>query len=109
VAQKRAFFDGRPTLATLVLVDRIGVDDPLGAIAAHGMGGVWGTLSAGLFTTPELAAIGQPGLVYGGGLHQLGVQALGDMGGVAEMADEVQVEATFPDGTKLVTVHDPIV
>jgi urease subunit gamma len=28
--------------------------------------------------------------------------------GVAEMIDEVQVEATFPDGTKLVTVHDPI-
>jgi urease subunit gamma len=30
------------------------------------------------------------------------------MEGVAEMVDEVQVEATFPDGTKLVTVHHPI-
>jgi urease gamma subunit len=30
------------------------------------------------------------------------------MPGVAEMIHEVQVEATFPDGTKLVTVHDPI-
>jgi urease subunit gamma len=30
------------------------------------------------------------------------------MEGVAEMIPEVQVEATFPDGTKLVTVHDPI-
>ena len=30
------------------------------------------------------------------------------MEGVAEMIDEVQVEATFPDGTKLVTVHQPI-
>ena len=30
------------------------------------------------------------------------------MDGVAEMVAEVQVEATFPDGTKLVTVHDPI-
>ena len=30
------------------------------------------------------------------------------MDGVADMVDEVQVEATFPDGTKLVTVHDPI-
>ena len=29
--------------------------------------------------------------------------------GVAEMIHEVQVEATFPDGTKLVTIHDPIV
>ena len=30
------------------------------------------------------------------------------MEGVADMVDEVQVEATFPDGTKLVTVHEPI-
>lgn len=30
------------------------------------------------------------------------------MDGIAEMIDEVQVEATFPDGTKLVTVHNPI-
>ena len=30
------------------------------------------------------------------------------MDGVADMVHEVQVEATFPDGTKLVTVHDPI-
>ncbi len=31
------------------------------------------------------------------------------MEGVAEMVPEIQVEATFPDGTKLVTVHQPIV
>src|SRR6266566_7465716 len=31
------------------------------------------------------------------------------MEGVAEMIPEIQVEATFPDGTKLVTVHNPIV
>ncbi|RAI41520.1 urease subunit gamma [Rhodoplanes roseus] len=30
------------------------------------------------------------------------------MDGIAEMISEIQVEATFPDGTKLVTVHDPI-
>jgi urease subunit gamma len=30
------------------------------------------------------------------------------MGGIAEMIPEIQVEATFPDGTKLVTVHEPI-
>src|SRR5918911_1291131 len=71
------FVAGVVMYTTLAYVDRIGVDDPLGAIAAHGMGGIWGTLSAGLFTTPELAAIGQPGLFYGGGLYQLGVQALG--------------------------------
>ena len=38
------------------------------------------------------------------------ILARGDvMEGVPEMVDEVAVEATFPDGTKLVTVHDPIV
>lgn len=31
------------------------------------------------------------------------------MDGIAEMATEIQIEATFPDGTKLVTIHDPIV
>ena len=44
-------------------------------------------------------------------LMSLGTKILtGDdvMAGVAEMLDEVQVEATFPDGTKLVTVHNPI-
>jgi len=40
------------------------------------------------------------------GCHVLGVDDV--MDGVADMLHEVQVEATFPDGTKLVTVHDPI-
>ncbi len=74
------FVAGVIMYSTLVFVDKIGVDDPLGAIAAHGMGGIWGTLSCGLFTTPALAAsagIGGAGLLYGGGLTQLGVQALG--------------------------------
>ena len=31
------------------------------------------------------------------------------MDGIAEMITEIQIEATFPDGTKLVTIHDPIV
>ena len=51
-------------------MDRVRVDDPIGAIAGHGMGGVWGTLSCGLFTTAALAGtngVGQAGLFYGGG------------------------------------------
>jgi urease gamma subunit len=40
------------------------------------------------------------------GLHILGRDDV--MDGVPEMIDEVQVEGTFPDGTKLVTVHRPI-
>ncbi len=44
-------------------------------------------------------------------LMQYGITILTNddvMDGVAEMIDEIQVEATFPDGTKLVTIHDPI-
>jgi urease subunit gamma len=40
------------------------------------------------------------------GRHVLGREDV--LEGVPEMLHEVQVEATFPDGTKLVTVHDPI-
>jgi Amt family ammonium transporter len=61
-------------------VERAGIDDPIGAIAAHGMAGVWGTLSLGLLTLPSQAkslGTGSAGLLYGGGLHQLGVQVLG--------------------------------
>ena len=44
-------------------------------------------------------------------LMAAGAQVLGRdqvMDGIAEMIHEIQVEATFPDGTKLVTVHHPI-
>src|SRR6478736_182928 len=62
------------------LVERVGIDDPVGAMAAHGMSGIWGTLSLGLFAVPKLAenlATGSGGLFYGGGLHQMRIQALG--------------------------------
>ncbi|MGG3468275.1 ammonium transporter [Neobacillus pocheonensis] len=53
------------------------IDDPIAALSVHGAAGVWGTLSTGFFATKKLATVGQPGLFYGGGLHQLGVQAIG--------------------------------
>jgi ammonium transporter, Amt family len=64
----------------VIAVERIGIDDPIGAVAVHGMSGVWGTLATGLFAVPLLAkrlGTGQGGLVYTGSFHQLGVQALG--------------------------------
>src|SRR5690606_17113777 len=53
------------------------IDDPIFALSVHGIAGVWGTLSTGIFATSELAVVGQAGLLYGGGLEQLGVQAMG--------------------------------
>ena len=45
------------------------LDDPVGALSAHGLAGIWGTLSCGIFTSPryaELNAVGDPGLWYSG-------------------------------------------
>ena len=64
----------------VIFVERIGIDDPIGAVAVHGMSGVWGTLATGLFAVPHCsreAGNGTGGLVYTGSFHQLGVQALG--------------------------------
>jgi Amt family ammonium transporter len=56
------------------------IDDPVGALSAHGLAGIWGTISCGIFTAPRLAdynAVGKPGLVYTGSFHQLLAQCLG--------------------------------
>jgi Amt family ammonium transporter len=57
-------------------LNKIQVDDPVGAIPVHGLCGVWGTLAVGLFGQ---TALGSPanGLFYGGGFGQLGIQFLG--------------------------------
>jgi Amt family ammonium transporter len=63
----------------VLLIDRK-LDDPVGALSAHGLAGIWGTLACGLFTSPRLAdfnGIGEAGLIYSGSLEQLGVQAVG--------------------------------
>src|SRR5437868_8652349 len=64
----------------VLAVERIGIDDPIGAVAVHGVSGVWGTIATGLFAVPALAATlntGQGGFVYTGSLHQVWVQLLG--------------------------------
>jgi Amt family ammonium transporter len=61
----------------VILIDKL-LDDPVGALSAHGLAGIWGTLSCGLFTDPALATfngVGQGGLVYTGQFNQLGAQA----------------------------------
>jgi len=61
------------------------LDDPVGALSAHGLAGIWGTLAVGLFASPRLILdTASPGLYYGikdgavgASLGQLGVQAVG--------------------------------
>jgi ammonium transporter, Amt family len=62
-------------------IDKI-IDDPVGALSAHGLAGIWGTISCGFFTAPRLAqynAFGDPqgGLVYSGHFTQLAAQCIG--------------------------------
>jgi Amt family ammonium transporter len=71
---------GAVVVFAVIAFDRAKIDDPVGAISVHGVCGVLGTLAVGIFASPRLieaAGVGKPGLVYGGGLSQLGVQALG--------------------------------
>ena len=49
------FVAGVIVVVGVLLVERVGIDDPIGAVAAHGMSGVWGTLALGFVAVPELA------------------------------------------------------
>ena len=63
------------------------IDDPVGAISVHGIGGVFGTLAVGLFAQEKYGALagfeGVNGLFFGGGGHQLLVQFIGSMSSIA--------------------------
>jgi ammonium transporter, Amt family len=73
------FVAGIIVVVGVIVIDRR-LDDPVGALSSHGLAGIWGTLSCGLFTSTRLAevnGVGDPGLVYSGSIHQLAVQGLG--------------------------------
>ncbi len=58
-------------VVSVLAIDRVlKVDDPVGAVSVHGVCGAWGTLAVGLFNL-------EAGLFYGGGVTQLGIQAIG--------------------------------
>ena len=54
----------------VITIDRMKIDDPVGAVAVHGVNGVWGTLAVGLFAV-------EGGLLTGGGANQFIVQLTG--------------------------------
>ncbi|XP_075749181.1 putative ammonium transporter 3 [Rhipicephalus microplus] len=60
-------------------LERLRIDDPVGAVAVHGVGGIWGLLAVGLFADADSLlrlTSGRSGLFKGGGAYLLGVQAL---------------------------------
>ncbi len=67
--------------ASVRFFDNVGIDDPVGAVSVHGIGGLWGLLSVGLFADGTYGnyAITKPfatGLFYGGGCGQLIAQLI---------------------------------
>jgi Amt family ammonium transporter len=56
---------------------KMGVDDSLDVVAVHLVGGIWGSLSIGLFGTSAVNSVGLDGLFYGGGTELMVKQALG--------------------------------
>ncbi|XP_012261470.2 putative ammonium transporter 2 isoform X5 [Athalia rosae] len=64
---------------TMPALDRLGIDDPVGASSVHGAAGVWGVLAVGLFAgnpLPLNTTNGRTGLFKGGGWYLFGVQCL---------------------------------
>ncbi|XP_011065917.1 PREDICTED: putative ammonium transporter 3 [Acromyrmex echinatior] len=67
------------TCITMPALDRIHIDDPVGAAATHGASGIWGVIAIGLFADnphPLDTTSGRKGLFKGGGWYLLGVQSL---------------------------------
>ncbi|MCC7208880.1 MAG: ammonium transporter [Anaerolineae bacterium] len=71
-------------------IERIRIDDPVGAFAVHGACGIWGTLAIGLFGQPGLTfapagvdAATRAGLLLGGGADLLAVQIVGSLATIA--------------------------
>lgn len=60
----------------VVGVEKLQIDDPVGAVAVHGVNGVWGTLAVGIFGQ-KCMGLANDSLIFGGGFTQLSIQALG--------------------------------
>lgn len=67
---------GLIVVVSVIALDHLHIDDPVGAVSVHGVAGAWGTLSVGLFANPAFGD-GAAGLFYSGSAKLLGVQALG--------------------------------
>jgi ammonium transporter, Amt family len=69
-------FGGILVVFGVLFLDKIRVEDPVGAVPVHGLNGIWGTLAVGLFGKESLG-LANDGLFLGGGFGQLGIQAVG--------------------------------
>lgn len=72
------FIGGVVVVLSVLLLDKLRIDDPVGAVSVHGVCGAWGTLAVGLFAQDVFVpGTTGNGLFFGGGLGLLGAQLLG--------------------------------
>jgi Amt family ammonium transporter len=71
------FIGGIIVVVGVSAVDAVKVDDPVGAVAVHGMNGIWGTIAIGIWGQQALIGGEMGGLLETGSAQLLGVQALG--------------------------------
>jgi Amt family ammonium transporter len=69
-------FAGMIVVIGITLLDKLKVDDPVGAVSVHGFNGMWGTIAVGIWGQKALG-LANDGLLHGGGFTQLGVQIMG--------------------------------
>jgi Amt family ammonium transporter len=62
-------------VASILTVENLGIDDPVGAVSVHGVNGIWGLIAVGLFADATYTDF--KGLFFGGGFEQLGIQLVG--------------------------------
>ena len=61
------------------LLDKLQIDDPVGAVPVHGFCGIWGTICVGIFGKEGLGGLANNGFIYGGNPTQLGIQMVGSI------------------------------
>jgi Amt family ammonium transporter len=76
------FVGGFLVVIGALFLDKLKIDDPVGAVPVHGLNGLWGTLAVGLFGKESLG-VPNNGLFYGGGFSQLAIQLLGALSVIA--------------------------
>ncbi len=66
-------------ILSVLALDKLHIDDPVGAVSVHAVNGLWGTLACGLFNAEAVIGTAEvsTGLLYGGGARQFGIQLLG--------------------------------
>lgn len=85
-------------VAAVLVIDKLKIDDPVGAFPVHGVNGMWGIIAVGIFGKSSLG-LANNGLIYGGGFTQLGIQLIGALAVLAFVAVSMGIVFKIIDKT----------